>query len=113
MTTDSIRLYTYTVIYSDKGLTTPYNLISAEPSGWSPEFADIKRPHVTVDDVGLVFFPSTIGPAAPDQSGGALHISQRPAASRAELDQSRDRVVPPDAIKRVRAGPVWSLAPVR
>ena len=56
MTTDSIRLYTYTVIYSDKGLTTPYNLISAEPSGWSPEFADIKRPHVTVDDVGLVFF---------------------------------------------------------
>ena len=56
MTTDSIRLYTYTVIYSDKGLTTPNNLISADPSGWSPEFADIKRPHVTVDDVGLVFF---------------------------------------------------------
>lgn len=29
LTTDSIRMYTYTVIYSDKGLTTPNNLISA------------------------------------------------------------------------------------
>jgi hypothetical protein len=49
-------VYIYVVIYSNKGLTAPYNLISADPSGWSPEFADIKRPHVTVDDVGLVFF---------------------------------------------------------
>ena len=56
MTTSCNRVYIYVVTCTNEGLTIPYNLISAEPSGWSPEFADIKWPRVSTSNTGLVFF---------------------------------------------------------